>query len=116
MKSLKALFAILAFAMGALAATPGGSAAVPERTDDPVPVPDLAFLAEGRTPLQSAIARTLAERRAQGLPVPTVTFEFTREPSPGPTAQTPQGVKPGPVITLVGRTTVAYDGPAQAGR
>lgn len=120
MSSHRGPIAALALVVALLAVMPGSSAAAaPQRSDDPTPTPAPApaFLSEGRTPLQSALLRTIAERKAQGLPVPSgVTFEFTQEAGPGPTGMTPQGAKPGQQVTYVGRTTLHFDNPAQAGR
>lgn len=73
---------------------------------------DQSLLLTERTPLQNTISRSIAERRARGLPVPSsVTFTL-QAPAGEEPLPTPQGRQ----ITLVATTTIHYDNPQQAGK
>jgi hypothetical protein len=62
-----------------------------------------------RTPYQQSVAQAIAERQAQGLPVPTATYEYEAISPPGIAALAPGAV------TVVATTVIAFDSVQQSG-
>ena len=96
----------------------------PQATQTPLhpqfePTAVQSSLQEGRTPLQQSIMQSIAERRAQGLPVPeAVTYTFEEKVAEQPPAapglmllQAPAA----PTRTYEARTSIEFLGPEQAG-
>ena len=71
---------------------------------------------EYRTPFQQAIIEAIAEREAQGLPVPSdVSFEYTCETDTTMTALLEGRLMPGDQFTITAKTVIHFDNPEQAG-
>jgi hypothetical protein len=71
-----------------------------------------------RTPFQQSIMQAIAERRAQGLPVPvSVVYQYQEGPAAGaPRAAAPQGAPAaGQPVTVTARTIIQFANPEQAG-
>lgn len=71
---------------------------------------------EDRTPFQRKIASVIAERTAQGLPVPAnVSYEITSSSGAPLSVVLQQAPAPGQSVTVVAKTIIEYDNPEQAG-
>jgi len=88
------------------------SAAAPD--PDPTSAPSVSqSVTADRTPLQLALMETIARRGAQGLPVPAdVSFEYGPVQAVGLMMVGPTQASQS---TIVAKTVVRFDGPAQAG-
>lgn len=64
---------------------------------------------DDRTPFQQSVAQAIAGRQAQGLPVPTATYEYEAIAPLGIAAQAPGAV------TVVAKTVIAFDSVQQSG-
>ena len=116
MRAINALFPSLAVVLALPVMAPHTNAAPATPTARHIATLDQSLLVAGHTPLQDAITRAIAERKAQGLPVPSATFEVTDDAVLAPTGKSPLTPVQGRQITVVARTTIHYDGPEQAGR
>ena len=70
---------------------------------------------ENRTPLQRALMQDIAQRQADGLPVPSVSFEYSSRPGAPVSDPGKQGSTRGRDVAIDATTVVHFDGPAQAG-
>jgi len=71
---------------------------------------------EDRTPFQQSIIETIAQREAQGLPVPSdVSFEYKYDSDTKITALLEGGIMPGDQFTITAKTVIHFDNPEQAG-
>ena len=90
-------------------------ATAPNDSQQPSALPPSASLtsqlsqADQRTPFQRSVIQTIAERQAQGLPVPTASYEY-QEVAPAGIVAAQQGER-----TIVARTVIAFENVAQAG-
>jgi hypothetical protein len=91
--------------------TPTAPIGSPQASPASPPSANLAALNQSgeRTPFQQSIAQTIAERQAQGLPVPTATYEYEEIAPLGIAAQAPGAV------TVVAKTVIAFDSVQQSG-
>lgn len=71
---------------------------------------------EDRTPFQQSIIETIAQREAQGLPVPSdVSFEYKSDSDTKITALLEGESVPGDQFTITAKTVIHFDNPEQAG-
>lgn len=83
----------------------------------PIPQPQAASIAaqDDRTEFQLEMERAIAERAANGLPVPTVTFEHETEAAAPLGVLQQRGVRIGEDLHVVATTVVRFGDPTQAG-
>ena len=67
------------------------------------------------TPLQSRVGQWAADRQAQGLPAPALSFEFHSDQGSSLAELEKKLYAPGQGYAYTARTVMHYDGPAQAG-
>jgi hypothetical protein len=69
-----------------------------------------------RTPFQQSVAKTIAERQSNGLPVPAnVTYLCAANPTAQALVTQQQRPQPGDEVTIVATTVIHFDDPSQAG-
>ncbi len=71
---------------------------------------------DARTDFQLAIENALAERRAAGLPAPSLSFQYESDAGVPLATLQAQGLEPGEEVTIVATTVIRYDNPQQARR
>lgn len=87
-------------------ATSPGTASTPATS----PSPQRSYA----TPLQSRVGQWAADRQAQGLPTPTLSFEFHSDQGASVAELERKLYGPGQGYAYTARTVMQYDGPAQA--
>jgi len=71
---------------------------------------------EDRTPFQQSIIEAIAQRKAQGLPVPSsVSFEYSYDSDTKTGDLREREIMPGEQFTITAKTVIHFDNPEQAG-
>ena len=76
----------------------------------------VAKTGEDRTPFQSSIEKTFAQRKAEGIPIPfQVIFEYRTDSKIAKQTTQHQSLKSGEDFTIIATTIIHFENPEQAG-